>query len=80
MGGHLEEMGRSLNTTVRHFNALAGNVETRVLVTARKFRGLEPAHPGDELEPISQVETVARQLQAPEFTPSSIPENTGALQ
>ena len=80
MGGHLEEMGRSLNTTVRHFNALAGNVETRVLVTARTFRDLEPAQPGDELEPISQVETVARQLQAPEFTPSSIPENTGALQ
>ena len=67
MGGHMERMGRSLNAAVEHFNKLAATTESRVLVTARKFRELEPAQPGDELEPVAQVETAARQLQAPEL-------------
>ena len=61
MSGHMEKMGRSLNGAVEHFNKLAATTESRVLVTARKFRDLEPAQPGGELE------TVARQLQAPEM-------------
>ncbi|MEI6562034.1 MAG: DNA recombination protein RmuC [Verrucomicrobiota bacterium] len=68
MGGHMEKMGRSLNSAVEHFNKLAATTESRVLVTARKFRDLEPAQPGDELEPPAQVETAARQLQAPELS------------
>jgi len=48
-----------------------------VLVTARKFRDLEPAQPGGELEPVTQVETIARQLQAPELAPSPTQELTG---
>ena len=67
MSGHMEKMGRSLNGAVEHFNKLAATTESRVLVTARKFRDLEPAQPGGELETMSQVETVARQLQAPEM-------------
>jgi DNA recombination protein RmuC len=71
MGSHLEKMGRSLNSTVDHFNKLAANTESRVLVTARKFRELEPAQTGDTIEPLAQVETAVRQLQAPELLPDS---------
>ena len=67
MSGHMERMGRSLNNAVEHFNKLAATTESRVLVTARKFRDLEPAQPGSELEPPTQVETTARELQAPEL-------------
>jgi len=76
MGGHMERMGRSLSSAVEHFNKLAATTETRVLVTARKFRDLEPAQPGDELDSVTQVETVARQLQAPEMAPSPAPPNS----
>jgi DNA recombination protein RmuC len=71
MGSHLEKMGRSLNNTVEHFNRLAANTESRVLVSARKFRELEPAQNGDNIEPIAQVETAVRQLQAPELLPEA---------
>jgi len=77
MGAHMERMGRSLNSAVEHFNKLAATTESRVLVTARKFRELEPGQPGDELEPPAQVEAAARQLQAPELLPSLEPEKTG---
>ena len=76
MGGHLEKMGRSLNSAVDHFNRLAATTESRVLVTARKFRDLEPAQPGGELTPAEQIDSVARQLQAPELLPSPSPETT----
>ncbi len=67
MGGYLEKVGRSLNGAVENFNKLAANTESRVLVTARKFRELEPAQPGGEIEPVAQVEATARHLQAPEL-------------
>ncbi|MCX6968158.1 MAG: DNA recombination protein RmuC [Verrucomicrobia bacterium] len=75
MSGHMERMGRSLNSAVEHFNKLAATTESRVLVTARKFRELEPAQPGEELDSMTQVETVARQLQAPELAPSPVREH-----
>jgi len=69
MGGHLEKMGRSLSGAVEHFNRLAANTESRVLVTARKFRELEPAQIGKGIEAPPQIETTVRQLQAPELLP-----------
>lgn len=77
MGAHMEKMGRSLNSAVEHFNKLAATTESRVLVTARKFRELEPAQPGDELASPAQVDAAARQLQAPELISSPEPETRG---
>ncbi len=77
LGGHLEKMGRSLRATVENFNKLAASTESRVLVTARKFRELEPA-PGSNangnegdggIAPPQQVETAVRRVQAPELLP-----------
>ena len=67
MGGHLEKLGRSLNGAVEQFNRVVATTESRVLVTARKFRELEPAQPGGDIEPLVPVETITRNLQASEY-------------
>ncbi len=69
VGGHMENVGRSLNKSVESYNKAVASLESRVMVTARKFRDLEAAAPGAEMEPISPVEQIARTIQAPELLP-----------
>ena len=73
MSVHFGRLGKSLNSSVEAFNKAAGNIETRVLVTARKFKDLGAAPMGMEIEVLPQVEQIARELQAPELLPG--PEN-----
>jgi len=67
---HFGRLGKSLNSSVEAFNKAAGNIETRVLVTARKFKDLGAAPMGMEIEVLPQVEQIAREMQAPELLPS----------
>ena len=69
VGGHLENVGRALNKSVESYNKAIGSMESRVMVTARKFKDLEAASPGVEIEQLAPVEQIARQLQAPELLP-----------
>jgi len=39
-GGHLDALGRSLNASVTRYNQAIGSLESRVLVTARRFNEL----------------------------------------
>jgi DNA recombination protein RmuC len=65
MGGHLDKLGRSLNTALDSYNAAIGSLETRVLVTARRFVDMEVS--ADELESPRPVAQVARPLSAVEL-------------
>lgn len=66
MADHFEDVGKGLGRAVESYNKAVGTLETRVLVTARKFPELGTGVNGDfvELEP---VEKVPRELQAPEL-------------
>ncbi len=43
--GHVEKLGKSLNGSVDHFNAMMGSIDRRVLPTLRKFEELSIAPP-----------------------------------
>jgi DNA recombination protein RmuC len=72
MGGHIAKLGSALGTAVTSYNKAVGSLESRVLVTARKFAdlGVGDTRSAEALAAPAQVETTARQLQAPELQAS----------
>ena len=66
LGGHVEGLGRALSRTVSAYNQTVGSLESRVLVTARRFGELGLVE-GD-LERPSGVEEPPRTVSAPELT------------
>ncbi len=69
--GHLSQVGTGLARAVDAYNAAVGSVESRVLVSARRFTdlGVAPA-PVDQPEPVL---TTVRPLSAPEFEHARAP-------
>lgn len=65
---HWAKLGRGLDNAMDAYNKATGTLETRVLVTARKFRDLEAAGGGKELESPEPIDHAARALQTPELT------------
>lgn len=61
---HISRIGRGLNTAVTAYNDSVGSLESRVLPTARKLREL--GIQGNEIEPLSPIETSLRPLTSPE--------------
>jgi DNA recombination protein RmuC len=53
-------VGRSLNAAVGHYNQAVGSLESRVLVSARRFKDLSVTD--DELPAPRQVESTSRSL------------------
>ena len=58
---HMTKLRRGLDSTVDAFNKVVGSLESRVLVTARKFKDLGAAS-GEGLEPIDGLDKVPRSL------------------
>ena len=55
MAEHAEDMGKSLKKAVEHYNSMIGSIESRVLVTTRKFKALGELSAADipEIPPIT---------------------------
>ncbi|RYP88321.1 DNA recombination protein RmuC [Nocardioides guangzhouensis] len=71
MGGHLDLVGRSLGAAVGHYNQAIGALESRVLVSARRFG--EMGVTDDELPTPRQVEAAPRSLGADAPEPADDP-------
>jgi DNA recombination protein RmuC len=65
MGGHLDKVGRSLTAAVTSYNKAVGSLESRVLVSARKFT--EMGVSGEELAAPAAVAEAPRPLTAVEL-------------
>lgn len=65
LGTHLTAVGGSLTASVANYNKLVATLETRVLVTARKFGDLGIT--GDDVDEVRPLESTARPLTAPEL-------------
>src|SRR4051794_11324597 len=83
MAGHLDKLGRSLSGAVGSYNDTVGSLESRVLVSARKFGQLGIA--GDDVAAPAQVERLTRTMTAPELVPLDLdtavvaPDSTGTV-
>jgi DNA recombination protein RmuC len=69
MSGHLQSLQRSLSSSVDAYNKAVGSLESRVLVSARRFPGLGIGREGADLPELIPVDAVPRRLQAVELAP-----------
>jgi DNA recombination protein RmuC len=71
MAGHVEKLGRSIETTVRSYNGFVGSMERQVYPTARKLQMLDES---TVLGPLTGVEESPRELTAFELVAQLDPE------
>src|SRR6185436_2425506 len=70
MADHLTRLGRSLGAATDSYNSAVASFETRVLVSARKFKELGATSQEAEIIELRAVEGGVRRLQlAPDKTP-----------
>jgi DNA recombination protein RmuC len=65
---HFDKLGRQLRSSVETYNDAIGSLEGNVLVKARKFKELQSANGGGDIQSIEPIDRVPRMLQAPELT------------
>jgi len=63
MGEHWLRMGKSLERAVEAYNSAVGSLESRVMVSARRFAELKTAPLGVEIPPLEPVERSVRNLE-----------------
>ncbi len=66
MGEHVGRVGKAIGDSVSRYNDLVGSLDTRVMVTARKFKELGAADAGVEIPAPAQIEAAPRPLAPPE--------------
>ena len=65
MGGHLSRVGKALDNAGKAYNATVASLESRVMVSARRFGEMQ--HLAAELPPTERVETEIRQIASAEL-------------
>jgi DNA recombination protein RmuC len=78
MAGYLSDVGQRLGKAVESYNRAIGSLESRVMVTARKFRDLHVGTEQQELEVLEPVEATSRVLTMPQVT-TFVPESLQPL-
>jgi len=63
---HLNKLGKVLGNAVEAYNKTIGSMESRVLVTARKFKELDAVPENAEIGDLIPLDHMPRSLQAPE--------------
>jgi DNA recombination protein RmuC len=67
MAAHWARVGKNLGEAVGAYNGAVASMETRVLVSARRFRDLEAVPDGREIAVLEPVETLPRSVDIPEL-------------
>jgi DNA recombination protein RmuC len=65
LGRHFERVGGHLDKAMGAYDEAVGSLESRVLVTARRFKELGAAAQGSELAELKPLQRTTRRLQAP---------------
>ena len=60
LGEHMQKLGRGLGTAVEAYNNAVGSLESRVLVSARRFKDLGAAAGGATIDELAPIETSSR--------------------
>jgi DNA recombination protein RmuC len=72
MREHWSRVGRTLSSSVEAYNKAVGSLESRVLVSARKFKEMGAASRALELENLEGIDRIPRRLQAPEMKTEAV--------
>ncbi|MEV4688839.1 DNA recombination protein RmuC [Microbacterium sp. LWH3-1.2] len=72
LASHADDLRRAIERTVDSYNRFAGSLETRVLVSARKFPGIDATKLDAVNEPAA-IEKSPRRLTAPELLDQTLP-------
>jgi DNA recombination protein RmuC len=65
---HVQKVGRSLSGAVDAYNQAVGSLESRVLVSARRFVDHGVVAPDKDIPMLEPVDVTTRATQAPELT------------
>jgi DNA recombination protein RmuC len=66
-GGKMQALGGRLDSAIKIYNEAIGSLESRVLVSARRFKDLGAASGGEEVKELEPIETSPRLLQSSEL-------------
>jgi DNA recombination protein RmuC len=68
LGGHFDDLGTRLKSSLEAYNRAVGSLEGNVLVKARKLKELQAASDVDEIVHLEVIDRVPRMLQSRELT------------
>ncbi|MBG6085502.1 DNA recombination protein RmuC [Zhihengliuella flava] len=76
LGSHIDDLGKSLKSSVERYNSFVGTLETRVLPSTRRLQELDPGLTSNAAEATPRtVESTPRVLSAAELLPTRSTEN-----